>query len=65
MVMVQEDQATGLGHIHQGLYTKEEGFEASPESIVNPNTWILGMSQYCNTQLGICLDLGGVPWSLR
>ena len=42
MVMAQEDQAAGLGCVYNGLYTSEEGFEAPPESIVNPNTGILG-----------------------
>ena len=37
MVIVQEDQAKGLGLQYEGTYTKEEGFEAPPECIVNPS----------------------------
>ena len=30
MVIIQEDQAEGLGLLYQGLYTIVEGFEAPP-----------------------------------
>ena len=46
-VIVQEDQAEGLGLLYQGLYTYKKAFKAPPEYPINSNTVILEMSHYC------------------
>ena len=52
-VMVQEDQAEGLGLLYYSLYTVDEGFQAPPEHTVNPNTWVLVMTHPGTMILGM------------